>query len=662
MAELTEPDVLPAIDGFTIERELGRGAMGVVYLAHRDMPSRRVALKLLPGGRRASPGERRQWLREAQAASLVRHPNVVTLYEVAETERWFLLALEYIPGGSLADRLSQPLAPTHAARLMETIARAVHHIHQSGQLHLDLKPSNILLDGAAAAEWDAMIPKVSDFGIARSAEPGTTDTGPTGPGGTPSYMAPEQISKPRKEMSAAADVHGMGAILYHMLTGRPPYQGATVLETVDQVQRLDPVPPRRFSSAIPRDLETICLKCLQKDPGRRYASAQALAEDLQRWLDGRPISARPASMAGKAWRWCRRRPVIAALAVALMLTLSVSFVMVIVLWRRSEAMWRRSEASFRMSAEMVDDLVDLVAGGGDGFQKGMTLDGLIQQLERLRKRQLVLAASQPSDLGMAHQLVRIEHSFAVNLMRAGRHEEARIVLLESVCRTEELIRRHPYESTPRDDLRRLLRGLASVAEKLGKVEGAIIYHKRLIESFEEEFRRTPPACFDSLIHNRRELAWLLYSRGDCEQARSLIAANQHSLRNSPAAYKGWTIAVERLLSCIDSSALLPGGSSETPSEAGNPETSSLHSSSRLASPFDVSQSPEDWARLAARALRCDDPDTRAAARWEAELTLEAMHHLYEMASITAPIWECRGGQTYRREDARLCQSHRCGPS
>ena len=258
--------MLPAIDGFTIERELGRGAMGVVYLARRDVPRRRVALKLLPGGRRASPGERRQWMREAQAASLVRHPHVVTLYEVAETERWFLLALEYIPGGSLADRLSRPLAPKDAARLMEIIARAVHHIHQSGQLHLDLKPSNILLDGDAGAGWDALIPKVSDFGIARSAEPGTTDTGPAGPGGTPSYMAPEQISKPRKEMSTAADIHGLGAILFHMLTGRPPYQGATVLETIDQMQRMDPVPPRRFSSAIPRDLETICVKCLQKDP------------------------------------------------------------------------------------------------------------------------------------------------------------------------------------------------------------------------------------------------------------------------------------------------------------------------------------------------------------------------------------------------------------
>ena len=151
----------------------------------------------------------------------------------------------------------------------------MHHIHLCGQLHLDLKPSNILLDGHAGAGWEAMTPKVSDFGIARSAEPGATETGGLGAGGTPSYMAPEQITKPRKDMTARADIHGLGAILYHMLTGRPPYQGATVLETIDLVQRQEPIPPRRLNPKIPADLETICLKCLEKDPDRRYSSAEA---------------------------------------------------------------------------------------------------------------------------------------------------------------------------------------------------------------------------------------------------------------------------------------------------------------------------------------------------------------------------------------------------
>ena len=170
------PDHAPRIPGYTIERELGRGGMGIVYLANCDRPRRRVALKLLPGGRRASSRERRQWLREAEEASLVRHSHVVTLYDVGEADDWFFLVLEYIPGGTLADRLSNPLLPADAAALIETVARAVHCVHLHGQLHLDLKPSNILLDGDAGAGWEALVPKVSDFGIARSGESTATST------------------------------------------------------------------------------------------------------------------------------------------------------------------------------------------------------------------------------------------------------------------------------------------------------------------------------------------------------------------------------------------------------------------------------------------------------------------------------------------------------
>jgi serine/threonine-protein kinase len=303
-ASLPAPEAPPRVAGFTIDHEIGRGAMGVVYLARRDAPKRPVALKLLPGGRRANSHQRRRWLREAEAASLVRHPNVVTLYDSAETDDWFLLVLEYIPGGTLADQLAQPLAPAHAARLVDTLARAVHHVHLCGKLHLDLKPSNILLDGDTELGWDAVIPKISDFGIAWSAESTATDTCVPGPGGTPSYMAPEQIRTSPQEMTAAADIHGLGAILYHLLTGRPPYLGATLLETIDLLQRHELVPPRRLNPRIPRDLETICLKCLEKDPCRRYPSAESLADDLSRWINGRPISARPVSSVEKSWRCC----------------------------------------------------------------------------------------------------------------------------------------------------------------------------------------------------------------------------------------------------------------------------------------------------------------------------------------------------------------------
>ena len=311
-AELPGPDMLPRIDGFTIERELGRGAMGVVYLAHRDTPRRQVALKLLPGGRRPARGERRQWLREAEAASR----------RAASQHRHALRGgrdRRLVPAGAgihtRRDAGGSPFrAPgaADAARLMETIARAVHHIHQSGLLHLDLKPSNILLDGDAGARMGGDRPQGLRFRHRPDGRAGATDTGGAGPGGTPSYMAPEQITRPRKDMTAQADIHGLGAILYHMLTGRPPYQGATVLETIDQVRRQEPVPPRRLNPAIPRDLETICLKCLEKDPARRYASAEALADDLAagstagRSRRGRYRRSRSPGAGAAAGRWSRR--------------------------------------------------------------------------------------------------------------------------------------------------------------------------------------------------------------------------------------------------------------------------------------------------------------------------------------------------------------------
>jgi serine/threonine protein kinase len=317
ITSLPMDDMMPRIDGFTIERELGRGSTGVVYLARRDALSRLVALKLWPGGRRASESERSKWQREAEAVASVSHPNVVTLYEACVTDDWFLLVLEFVPGGTLKDRLTQPLGARDAARLVECVARAIHRIHELGILHLDLKPSNILLDGKADAPLDRMVPKVSDFSVARTRAATTTDTAGMVGGGTPSYMAPEQLMSERSKLTAAADIHGLGAILYHMLTGRPPYQGATLVETIDQLRHLDVVPPRRLNPGIPRDLETICLKCLERDPGRRYATAEALADELGRWLDGRAILTRRVSVVEKSLRLCRRRPVISVLSGAL---------------------------------------------------------------------------------------------------------------------------------------------------------------------------------------------------------------------------------------------------------------------------------------------------------------------------------------------------------
>jgi eukaryotic-like serine/threonine-protein kinase len=424
-AELPELDVVPRIEGFTIERELGRGSRGVVYLAHRDAPRRQVALKILPGGRRAGPRERRQWLCEAEAASLVRHPNVVALYEVAEADEWFLIVLEYIPGGTLAERLSEPLDPRIGAQLMETIARAVNHIHSYGLLHLDLKPSNILLDGDAEAGLDALTPKVSDFGVARRAEAGATDTGGAGPGGTPSYMAPEQITGARKDMTASADIHGLGAILYHLLTGRPPYQGATVIDTIDLVRRQYPIAPRRLNPRVPSDLETICLKCLEKDPSRRYASAELLASDLERWLKGRSISARPVSPSGYAVRWCRREPVKAALAAALLLTVIGGFCGLLALLKRSEIQRSRSEANYQVASESLVALVKVLSENRIASRFDSRWPARhIESLKIAHLQFAELSKQSPLDLNGLKRLATIEGDLAMSYGASGKLVEA----------------------------------------------------------------------------------------------------------------------------------------------------------------------------------------------------------------------------------------------
>jgi serine/threonine protein kinase/tetratricopeptide (TPR) repeat protein len=637
--ELPATDAAPRIDGFTIERELGRGAMGVVYLARRDTLRRQVAVKLLPGGRRAGPRERRQWLREAEAAAQVRHPHVVTLHEVAETDDWFLLVLEFIPGGTLADRLAEPLIPRSAARLTETIARAVHHIHQCGQLHLDLKPSNILLDGELSAGWDAVTPKVSDFGIARTAEPGATDTGPAGPGGTPSYMAPEQITRARKDLTASADIHGLGAILYHMLTGRPPYQGATILETIDLVKRHDPIPPRRLNPRIPADLETICLKCLQKDPESRYSSATCLADDLGRWLGGNPILVRPVSSLEKGWRWCRQRPVAAALAAALLLTLSVGVASVTLLWRQAETALVRADENFQKSNEILGDLIDLSVGGKYGLPKVMTLDHTISVLEQIRKQLQSQAGGRPDDLTMADHLTSIELCLDMALLQARRHDEARKLMLESLARLDALARPYTSDAMVIKYRARCLNRLAEVTEGMGDLDDSVDYHKRAVQLYEDQCRvARRPESYLFLLESRHELAWLYFKRGNREHARALFAANRRLLDGLPPGYEGPTDRVRRL--GVEINCTLGTDVSRAPRAE---ETDLLASdnpapNSRLKSLTDEKQTPSKWAIHIAEILRHgNDQEAASAARRESEDALQLTDRLFPLASLFRQI-------------------------
>jgi WD40 repeat protein len=333
------------IPGYEVLATLGRGGMGVVYRARQTRLGRTVALKMILSGAHAGAADLARFRTEAEAIARLQHPNIVQVFEVGEHQGLPFFSLEYCPGGSLERKLGgTPLPAQEAAALVAVLARAMQAAHQKGVIHRDLKPANVLLaeDGT---------PKVTDFGLAKKLdEAGQTATGAVM--GTPSYMAPEQAGGRNAIIGPPCDVYALGAILYECLTGRPPFRGPTTMETVMQVLADDPVPPRQLQSGVPKDLETICLKCLQKDAARRYPSAGALAEDLRRFQAGEPILARPVGRAERTWRWCRRYPAVTTLIVILVL-----FCVVIGYLLGQAIALRELEADARQAAEAaLDDL------------------------------------------------------------------------------------------------------------------------------------------------------------------------------------------------------------------------------------------------------------------------------------------------------------------
>jgi serine/threonine-protein kinase len=308
---------LPHVRGYEVQGVLGRGGMSVVYKARHLLLNRPVALKMLLAGPYAAPEERERFLREAEASAGLRHPNIVPLYDVGDVDGRPYFTMELVEGGSLARKLAgAPLPADQAAALTAALADAVQFAHKAGIVHRDLKPANVLL----AADGT---PKITDFGLARRLEGGGGLTVTGAAMGTPGYMAPEQARGQKGAVGPAADVYGLGAILYELLTGRPPFRAETAAATLQQVLAEDPAPPARLNAKTPRDLETICLKCLHKDPRRRYATAAALADDLRRFQRGEPVRARPAGLPSRLGKWARRRPTHAAMLAAGLLLLVV---------------------------------------------------------------------------------------------------------------------------------------------------------------------------------------------------------------------------------------------------------------------------------------------------------------------------------------------------
>lgn len=292
---------LPVIPGYEIIRVVDRGGMGVVYEAHQVELRRRVAIKMIAAGR-FGPKVLTRFRLEAEAAARLQHPNFVQIFEVGQVNGQPYFSMEYVAGGSLAELLArQPPSARHAAQWMETLARAVHAAHERGIVHRDLKPANVMLTADG-------VPKIADFGLAKRFDYGSDHTHTGEILGTPSYMAPEQAEGKKDQVGPATDVYALGAILYELLARTPPFQGTSPLDTLRLVVAQEPIAPSRLAPSIPRDLEAICLKCLEKASGRRYHSAQALAEDLRRFLTDQPVTARRIGLTWRAWKWARRHP------------------------------------------------------------------------------------------------------------------------------------------------------------------------------------------------------------------------------------------------------------------------------------------------------------------------------------------------------------------
>jgi tetratricopeptide (TPR) repeat protein len=397
----------PTVAGYEILGELGRGGMGVVYKAKQVGLGRTVALKMLLGADQAGHTELARFRAEAEALARLRHPHIVQIYAIVEHQGRPYFSLEYVDGPSLAQQLAgTPQDVRVAARLVETLARAMHAAHQCGVVHRDLKPANVLLEGGRHLPLEQCTPKVTDFGLAKQLDrqAGHTEAGQVV--GTPSYMAPEQARARHEEVGPAADVYALGVILYELLTGRPPFKAPTSFDTLLQVIHQEPVAPSRLQPKVPRDLETVCLKCLRKEPKKRYASASALADDLRRFLAGEPVQARPTPAWERLLKWARRRPALAGLLATSTAALAALVALL------GYGLWvEQRENQRRLAARrQVQDW--LFAGQEDIRQQ--RCQAALKQLDLARER--IAAAADLADLAGPCDRLR-------NLARQGRDEE-----------------------------------------------------------------------------------------------------------------------------------------------------------------------------------------------------------------------------------------------
>jgi tetratricopeptide (TPR) repeat protein/tRNA A-37 threonylcarbamoyl transferase component Bud32 len=490
--------------------EIAHGGMGVVYKARQRRLNRLVAVKMILRGQLASAAEVQRFHAEAEAAANLHHPNIVAIHEVGEHESLPYFSMDYVRGKSLAALVSEhPLPPRRAAAYVHKIAEAIHYAHQRGILHRDLKPSNVLLD-------DADQPRITDFGLAKRAE---NETGLTVSGavlGTPSYMPPEQAAGLHRMVTAASDVYSTGAILYELVTGRPPFQAESQIETLRQVLDAEPAPPSLVNPKVDRDLETICLKCLQKDSAQRYETAQRLADDLGRYLRGEPIHARPVGTAERVLRWCRRNPRMAGLVAAvlvLLVTVAVGSTTA-AFWiaheqaqteearKAAEEQRVRAEANFLKARDAVDQMLTRVADEvllelpqTEPIRRALLQDALAFYQEFLRER--------TTDEFVQQETGKTYYRVAEILRMLGETAESKQAYDQAIALFTDLVQQSPDRAEYAKDLADAYNYLGELHRTMGQSNDA---EQAYLKAIDLQRNATDPA-------RRSGLARALYNLG-----------------------------------------------------------------------------------------------------------------------------------------------------
>jgi tetratricopeptide (TPR) repeat protein len=475
-------DIGAALGDYELLGEIAHGGMGIVYRARQKSLHRLVALKVLQAGPLASPEQWQRFQAEAEAIASLDHPHIVPVYEVGVHDNLPYFSMKLFEGGSLAHRLSAPdyrPSAKESASLLTVLADAVHYAHERGILHRDLKPANVLLDAQGQ-------PHVSDFGLAKRAVAGTGET-PISPAaltvsgaivGTPSYMAPEQAAGSRV-LTTAADVYGLGAILYELLTGRPPFRGEDLFETLRRLREEEPQAPRSLNAAIDRDIETICLKCLQKEPDRRYASARELADDLRRYLAGEPIEARPVGRLERLWRWCRRKPVAVGVLLAFAAVIVAAFLLVD--WQRRRAVdnaiekgeaLRKHRARGEKGRRWIDDFCRRLSEDGWGEDPGMQ-----EKRKRLLEKGLAYYRDFLDDPDAEDparsELIRAYFRIGDLAAALGHPDQAVEALKRARIAAESILQFKPNDVDTRLDLARVINRLGMLDKRAHRNEDAL---------------------------------------------------------------------------------------------------------------------------------------------------------------------------------------------